>query len=746
MMLTVHRTIALPGRVVGEFRRAPLVCLGLLVCLVGQSLAARAASGQLKMVGAVDAAEESGPPRSFVLPTQKSEVTDDLADFARHSKKSAWDRAFKSLQKVLDANPQGLMPREDGLMVPSRLLIRKSLIDLPADGKDAFRIFHDPEAKQLVAEAQALPAGSPEEIAKLQKVYQHYFVASAGDQAADRLGDIYFEQGNFVQAAECWRLLLAHHPESALPRAQILVKLAVAAARLGRWDEIRDIQSQIAQRHAADPVIAGGKQSSAAEFIAGLLATADAAANAPVVLDAKLPPDLALPKSNEPAWQFRMLTPTDAAMIANIGQNWGWGYSFTISQMVPLAVADTSRVYVNLMGYHLAVDIKTGKLLWRSTRFHEMAQKAQQNPQMSSIEQYGLTLAGDFLYSVYRDPNQAGQPMPFRLAKIEAATGKEVWNTSTIPELQQWSMMGSPTVAGDRVLLGAIDPQKGTEQQVVAIGVADGKPFWKSLVGTHQVDPNQSYGRRTSQLAIVTARDKAYVETHAGALLQLDIKTGAIDWAFQYESESLQNGFGGRIFWGGDSPTHVPTTAAAPLISNGVLYLKGMRSQRLFAIELGGPSVLWQRPIDKGAMVVGVDAERLYLGGKELMAVDLKSKGLKWAAQSNFGSDFSRPLLTENRLFQFSPRGIFEFDTSNGNPVDHGNAKEKEKVFRGADLQSYGGNILVAPDMLLTVSNMSISAYRLGGEASQPAPAAATGAATEAAKPETAEAPGGAKP
>ena len=690
--------------------------------MLGLSLLCSTALGQLAG-GAADASSDSEDTkqRSFNLPSQKSEVNDDLADFDRHVKKGAWERAFKSLEKVLAAKPQGLMPLEkSGLMVPSQVLIRKALTDLPAEGKEAYKLFHDAEARGLISKSQEAPAGSPQEIEQLSKVYTDLFITSSGDVAADRLGDIFFEQGDMPRAIEAWRAVLQHHPASPLPRARLLAKTAIALARIARWEEVKQVGQQLTERHAGEAITLGGKQVAADEHVAALLASPEAAAAAQAgpPVDARSATDITLPtgngkERNEALWQFRFFSPADAAIIAAMGNNWGWGMRFPISEMVPPAIADGERVYLNLLGYFIALDAKTGKLAWRSSRFHEVTQKLQQN-QMISCEQYAMIVHQGTLWSVYRDPAQLGQQgQPFRIGRRDAKTGAEGWNSSTLPELQPWNMMGAPVPLGDMVVVAAVKPEQATEQYVLGIKADDGKLLWNTHVGTHQMDQSQMYYKRSAQPAIVGHGDKIYLETHAGALLELDSKTGAIVWGFQYDSEVQQN----QWWWGGDQNQSL-TTVGAPVVVNGILYFKGMRSKRLNAIDLAGPSIAWTRPVNQSAMIIGVDSDRLYLGGEELMAIDLKSRDLKWSTKFPLGTGWIRPLMTDHRLYQFTPRAVFEINKSNGDPV--------KPLFRGADLDSLGGTLQATPNLLITVSNVAITAYRLTPDASAAPAATAT--------------------
>ncbi|HVC94391.1 MAG TPA: PQQ-binding-like beta-propeller repeat protein [Pirellulales bacterium] len=919
------------------------------------------AHAQVVLAAPAAAAEEANPndPKlPFHLPSQSSDVKEALADFHRYVGKGTWERAFKALDKVQAGHPNALTPRDDGLLMPTRLLLRQALAELPAAGKQAYRLFHDADAKVLLDEAKG-----KDEVEKLVKIFSSFFITTVGDVAADRLGDIYFEQGDMDQAAECWQAVIQYRPESALPRVRLLVKSAIALARAGRWDAFNEMKRQVHERHAGETVVLGGKPTPAEEHLESLwtaresettarvaelaayerdqlplkqaewekslaaqpvwqllepamlvstggaaltrqpdgsilvngnmpakdtytftaktelagitgfrlelLADPSLAAKGPgrapngnlvltelkvtaapaadeskaqpvalqnaqadysqynfpvtasiddnhqpqngwavsprfgeqhvavfettqdvgvtggttlvVTLDQQYdqhsigrfrilvttsprpvrladPPaavaailaiapesrtaeqqaeltkafraqdaelarltalasvvtnnssdvgDLELPATLDPAWQFRMIGPREAQMLATLGQNWGWG-RLPVSEMVPPAVVDGQRAYVNLLGYHLAVDLKTGKLLWRSAKFHDLAQKMQNNPQTHSPEQFNLTVAGDTLWSVFRDVQQMGQQgQPFRIGRWEAATGKPGWNSSTVAELQQWNMMGNPLPIGDRVIVAASKTGQGAEMHLLSLAAADGKLQWSTHLGTSQADQNQWWPpRRSAQPSLIGFGSKVYVDTHAGALVAVDLRTGSLDWGFNYDSEMPD---GNNMRWYG-MPSETLTTGAPQVVENK-LYFKGMQSSRLYCIDLAGPSLAWKREVNKTSMLIGVDGERLYLGGAEVEAIELKTRKLKWSAHVPMATGWIRPVLTDRRVYQFTSRGVYELDKANGDTV---------RLFRGADLDSLGGTLLVTPQGLLTVSNLSITSYRVGAAAGNP--------------------------
>ena len=78
-------------------------------------------------------------------------------------------------------------------------------------------------------------------------IYDRYFITSVGDDAANWLAEDYFEQGQFADAARCWKSIFDFHPDTNLPEAKLLVKRAVACFRGGLDDEFRSVRQQLAQ-------------------------------------------------------------------------------------------------------------------------------------------------------------------------------------------------------------------------------------------------------------------------------------------------------------------------------------------------------------------------------------------------------------------------------------------------------------------------------------------------------------------
>src|SRR5206468_8677956 len=98
-------------------------------------------------------------------------------------------------------------------------------------------------------------------------LYSAYFPTSVGDNAADRLGDLYFEQGRFDRAVDCWLAVLRERPDSEISPALLAVKAALGLSRAGRKGEIEAIRGELADRFADEVVTIGGRKAKAAEHL-----------------------------------------------------------------------------------------------------------------------------------------------------------------------------------------------------------------------------------------------------------------------------------------------------------------------------------------------------------------------------------------------------------------------------------------------------------------------------------------------
>lgn len=623
---------------------------------------------------------------SFIFATLPNDVKEALDEFGKYARRKQWEKAFQSLQKATAAGKTGMLPNKEGFYYPTYRRLRELLSELPAEGQEAYRLFNDPEAKKVYDKAVGR-----DEYSQLERVYSEYLMTSVGATAAERLGDLRFEQGDLVRAVECWQSILQYRPDAKTPMGWLHVKIATALARAGRWEDAQVYHRAAQDKYGDEAISVAGQATTVREALARLAQRApkagDGLPTSDELLDFRLAPD------TKPAWKFLFMD-EQTQKVAGEMDGWWESIRVAVKEMAPPTVVQGDRLYVNLVGKHFCLDVATGKLVWRTERFHDIRELVKgQNAWFGEL----MALSGDSknLYSIGKLASMRNSYQGrFTLTCLNIADGKTAWQSNT-GDAGGYSISGAPLPVGDVVYVAGYKQNRMNELCILAINTKDGKTKWVTSLGTQQIDFSNMYHQRNPQPNIVYDHGKLYVQSHVGALTELDAATGVLNWGFVYETENPD-----QNRWYG----YMPDTylSQPPMIKDGVLYAKGMRSPRVVAIQLNGPKKLWERPVNMKSVLIGVDSERAYIGGEEICAIDRKSNAMLWSAAVPIASGWTFPMMTKSRIYQFTSRGLFELDRRSGETV---------QVFRGADRDSMGGVILLTPKLLILVSNVAATAY-----------------------------------
>jgi len=679
-------------------RLTTLVCGAALALLFAPALA----PGQA-VEGEPEKLSNDQPTRPLQMPAASSETKEAFDDFERFGRRGAWERATKALYAIPEAQASRFVDGSDGFIIPVARKRRAVLAGLSPEGQAAYRLFYDADAKKLLDRAEG-----PAEQAALENLYSSYFLTSVGDNAADRLGDLYFEQGRFDQAADCWLAVYRERPDSELSPALMAVKAALALAKAGRRAECDAVRKELAGRFADDPVTIGGRTAKAADHLrsvagdpgsgaGGPTPTASAAGDAPPALGGTV----------AAAWQLRFGASVTAGMTPLELTQWE---ANSLSAAVPPVAVEGPTLYANYLGHVFALDLASGKMLWRSASFHNIEVSAMQNQaQMVDPKQFAVLAAPGYAWDLGRDLKQMNQQATARLVCRRAETGEVVWQSSDLPDYAGLNLVGLPILArGSLYIAGKTAPanngqDNSPKQVVLAVRPHDGKVLWKTEVGMfREAQQFYYYAMRdtTPQPRLLFRAGSVYMDTHAGVLARLDAETGRLEWGYGYPTEPVQ---GQSRFFFRSMPNQDPTPAAEPPLRDGdALLVKGAKADRVCAVDPDRMKLLWDRPIAKSARLLGADDQAVYLGGHGLDALDRKTRALRWSIPLPGGSEDGRVLLRGDGLWQFTPRGIFEVDPGTG---------RVRRIFRGEDVGASGGDLVLTERWLLAVSNRAISAY-----------------------------------
>ncbi len=280
------------------------------------------------------------------------------------------------------------------------------------------------------------------------------------------------------------------------------------------------------------------------------------------------PPMPRILRDYPPVTSARLLKPEDGDWLATRRTYDGWGYS-PLREITPANVRRLRPVWVfstgearphesapivnggvmfvtSPNGQVIAIDVRTGTLLWRYRR---------PRPEGAAVlheTNRGVALYGDKVYYA------AGEAV---LVALDARTGREVWTTPVADNATRHYMTLAPLVAGGRVMVGAsggefgirgfvaaFDPETGRELWRTYTVPAPGEPGsetwpagdrWKTggasiwMAGNYDPDTNLAYWG-TGNGAPTIGDQRPGDNLHTVSTVALDVETGAIKGHFQY--------------------------------------------------------------------------------------------------------------------------------------------------------------------------------------------------------------------
>jgi len=659
----------------------------------------------------------------FSVHKEKPAVMEAVEDFERYREKEAWEKAFAALGKAFDQAAGGLVPGKDGFMVDVSGKLRDELLSLPAQGRQAYRLFSDPTSAKLLHDATDGDAdasggkGSPphDSIASLDRIVDRYFITSSGDRAADRLGDALFEAGNFARAERCWRMVLESFPGSSIPAALLQGKRATALARSGQWAAFNELRAEAQERFSGQTVHIAGRDVALADYLQELSRDAtEPASTQPAGLQPSTLSGAAdsaeMPADDTPVWQVPLMDDQGKKQITDALNNIGWQMmAGQMASYVPPTALDARRLYVNWFGACFAVDLSTGKMLWRTNSFANIPQTLAQMPMQGMSTDFSdasAMVAGDRVLFSRRDLSsrprnpQEQQNASTHLLCLNAETGKTIWGPDKGPgPLSGWSFTGKPLAGEDGTFYICGRSGENQELSLAHIALANGELLARVPLGTPAAGVDFR-GSVLSPVPVLLMRDsRIYVLTNNGVLLAVDPRAARVEWAFTYPTEVSASP---QVFF--FNQVAPDTKAAGAMLASGTtLYFKEFGGDMIYALNLAGPSLKWKRPCDSSVTIAAGDGQNLYLCGTEADCIDMESRAMKWSDRISVACQSIRPLVAGGHVYIFGQRGIHDVQSDGGTGP----------IFRGYDRSGDGGALWQTADKLITVSSAAVTAYPL---------------------------------
>ena len=305
-----------------------------------------------------------------------------------------------------------------------------------------------------------------------------------------------------------------------------------------------------------------------------------------------------------------------------------------------------SSWYGGLSGGFVAVDARTGSLIWQTSDEGSLP-----GPTVANGVLYGAfgngfdALNAETGAPIWNDPEAAtGVPAvsdglvyfigikggPLDVVALNANTGTPVWRT---PVSSGEGVVSSPTVVNGVLYVFASNYNNSNQNVYLALNARTGAVIWSSVVG------GLSYTTPT------VANNFVYFGSDDGKIYALDAPTGALAWSFDNGS----------------------MIRSSPAVANGVLYV-GTQNGDFIALDAKTGAPLWG--FAAGAPVYSSPAVAngvVYFASDTFVfyALDAGSGALLWQYTSSGEEGLTAsPVVANGMLYQGSYTGLFAFHLS----------------------------------------------------------------------------------
>lgn len=690
---------------------APICCLqyrknglslisGCLVILLGLAMVPTQLTAQAVVEG-ISARVPSQKTSGFSISVDEKKLN-QLDDFERYVRHQMWEKALTTIKELsASKSMSALLPTQDGFLINADQRIFRALTSLPIEGREAYRLFFDGKARKEYAElSKEGQLYSPEKAKKAEQLYHQYFLTSIGDDVADLLGNQAFERGDFFRAAQYWRSILDHHPDTSLSELDLNVKYALALIRGREVERAAATIEVISQQFPGQKVTLGGQSIEPVSYLKTLLPKNSASSDPAEKKRAsnQFTRTLELPKAGtKPGWQLHFLDKAVEQALQNSQSDY-YGRRKSYATYVPPMAVDQQHAYFNYYGVCFAVDLKTGKLLWRTAKFKDLGNHFNNYSfhQSSHLNQYHIAVSGKYVLATLIPKKEMNRYRAcYRLIVYHKDTGKELWQSKAANE----GFICKPLISGDQVYVVS-HMQNNKQLKLDCLALKNGKREWSIPLGSVVAGASTNGMEDMPSPLLRKYGDQLLVLTNNGALLDISLPNRSIEWVFRYSypvNQTNSNYYYAAV----DEEVELHSTGQMFRDQN-LLYFKEAGARELYALDLAAKKVVWKRPVKESAQLVGVDGRNVYLLSKELEAFDRQTNRLNWAVSLPVAAGGLSAVLGPEQAWIFTSRGIFEISKTNGDILN---------IYRGHDLDSLGGAIALKQGLVLCVSNQAVTAY-----------------------------------
>ena len=673
-----------------------------------------------------------------------------LRSASSHARDRQWSEAIDIYQKVIQNYGEKVarLPKEDAgqgaggdsvLYVDLREFCQRRLAALPAEARAVYRTRADGQAERWFRRGEA-----DRDVAALRRVIDQAFCSSWGDDAADLLGDLSFQEGRFEEALAFYRLLVPDppagattltYPDPEVDLARVAAKKLLCRAALGENPPTPADVDAFARDFPDAKGPLAGRDGPYRESLAEALKLDH--------LDPPAQPDGRWPTfAGSPARSRVVPGPVDVGSLqwrvelpaVQPGRSSGYRRGMPVTSTPPrpekllayhpivvgdqVIVCDEGQVLAyNLNDRAEATPAGTPGAVrpaWRHEAENHGGISAARN--VLGIPRYTLTAFGDRIYARMGTTSgpyfgRMGQPSQSSLVALDRGTeGKSLWKVGpadVIPARRpgeaagrNLGFEGSPVADARGVYVALTDRREQTSTYVACLDPDTGAARWVRYLGAASADgelgfgggmgmgmgapQGNDFGHRLLSLRGPTL----YFQTNLGAVAAIDAESGSIRWVATYP----------RIDRGAGAASDRDLNPA--VVHDGLVIVAPDDAPAIYAFEATSGRAVWRTdPLPeevKLTHLLGVAKGRLVATGDRVLLFDVRNGKLlhSWPDNGHGTEGYGRGLLAGDKIFWPTRTEIHVLDQSTGLRTD-------PPIKLQESFQESGGNLAVGDGYLV---------------------------------------------
>lgn len=623
----------------------------------------------------------------FVVAASGTAIQDTPAGEAlKLIEQGQWVKAIQAIESLGDAD-EGLVVDERGVLRPLSAMKSALIASMPEEGRRTFCKLNDPSANAKLGQAQAT-ADLQEQTQAYKSIVDDYALCDAAAQAAQRMGDIRFEQGRFNEAAAYYGFA-AQHPATTADDPALMARRLTALSRAEQWKTFDQLAEYARFRHAGTSITIAGQDAPLQSFITQLV---ESRGEVHIDRPANETRKLNLPKATEFEYERPLIDENKLKMIRQLAANNNLG-SIIDQAIAPVVVTDGERLFTLGIGRVARLNPETGTAHWQFGSADEGVQAIQSRMHyLANGYPQSLTIHGDTLLASIPNKKNVSQSHLFAL---DAETGKEKWSLRDIFRRNNESVVGTPMVIDDlvyfvtykttqEIALRVVNLSDGVEVSTLALG--------KASKGPHMNSPAELSPRLTM------GQSHLLVQTNNGALIAVDPNTMKIAWAY---SQKIRPSGVAMMRRHGQAVANAIAHHTGDVVAiDGMVVTKDTRTNRVVAFREYDAAMIWEAEADADSTIVHHDDQHIYMLGKELVALDRRTGERVWWTPHP-GERSGQPVFTSDACLIAGSQRFCRIDLATGKLTHY-----REDLTESAALHVVG-------QQLVSVSPKGISAIRL---------------------------------